>query len=110
MSLENPLNWCPIEQDYYTDDYAFWSAPKKPYRVLLDSGLTSRELNIRFRAAAENDMQLFDAVKTTDRVIENGAAQILKFPLKRFRKLKSITVSTLSNDVVIGLMGITLEK
>ncbi len=110
MSLENPINWCPIEQDYYTDDYAFWSAPKKPYRVLLDSGLTSRELNIRFRAAAENDMQLFDAVKTTDRVIENGAAQILKFPLKRFRKLKSITVSTLSNDVVIGLMGITLEK
>ena len=26
------------------------------------------------------------------------------------KKLKSITVRTLSNDVVIGLMGITLQK
>ena len=108
LPLENPINWCPIEQDYYTDDYAFWTAPKKPYRVLLSSGQVSRDLTVDFLPAAEND-NLYDAVKETDRGIPDGAAQILRMPLRR-KKLQSITLETLSNDVVIGLMAITLEK
>ena len=109
MPLVNPINWCPIEQDYYTDSYAFWTAPKKPYRVLLSSGKTSREPDVDFEAAAENG-NLYDAIKITDRGIPDGAAQILKMPLKGGKELRSLTVTTVSNDVVIGLMGITLEK
>ena len=109
LSLENPINWCPIEQDFYTDDYAFWTAPKKPYRVLLSDGRTSRELSLDFLPAAEND-NLYDAIKTTDRGIPDGAAQLLKMPLRRSKKLQSLTLETLSNDVVIGLMAVTLEK
>ena len=109
LPLENPINWCPIEQDYYTDDYAFWTAPKKPYRVLLSDGRVSRDLTLDFLPAAEND-NLYDAVKETDRGIPDGAAQILKMPLRRFKKLQSLTLETLSNDVVVGLMAITLEK
>ena len=109
LPLENPVNWCPIEQDYYTDDYAFWTAPLKPYRVLLSDGRVSRELSLDFLPAAEND-NLYDAVKETDRGIPDGAAQILKMPLKRWKKLRSLTLETLSNDVVVGLMALTLEK
>lgn len=108
MSLENPINWCPIEQDCYTDAYAFWTAPVRPYRVLLRSGAVSREPAVDYLRAAEND-NLFDAVKTTDRGIPDGAAQILRMPLDKGRKLQSITIRTLSNDVVIGLMAVTLE-
>ena len=44
------------------------------------------------------------------RYIENGAAQILRMPLNEKKRLKEIKLRTLSNDVVIGLMAITLEK
>ncbi|MCR4860955.1 MAG: DUF4450 domain-containing protein [Bacteroidales bacterium] len=108
MPLENPINWCPIEQDYYVDGYAFWTAPLKPYRVLLSDGRVSRDISLDFLPAAEND-NLYDAVKETDRGIPDGAAQILKMPLRRGRKLQSLKLETLSNDVVIGLMAITLE-
>ena len=44
------------------------------------------------------------------REINGGAAELLDMRLNPGKKLKSITVRTLSNDVVIGLMGITLQK
>ena len=109
LPLENPINWCPIEQDYYTDEYSFWTSPLKPYRVLLSDGRVSRDLTLDFLPAAEND-NLYDAVKETDRGIPDGAAQILRMPLRRFKKLQSLRLETLSNDVVIGLMAVTLEK
>ena len=43
------------------------------------------------------------------RPIPGGAAQMLRMPLNGAKKLKSLTLRTLSNDVVIGLMGITLQ-
>ena len=109
MPLQNPINWCSVEQDYYRDDAAFWTSPKYPYRVMLDSGRVSRDVTADFVKAAENG-QLYDYVKTTDRGIPGGAAQILKMPLEKGRELASLELRTLSNDVVIGLMAITLEK
>jgi hypothetical protein len=35
---------------------------------------------------------------------------MLRMPLSPGKYLKSITLHTLSNDVVIGLMGMTLEE
>lgn len=110
MPLENPVNWCPVHQDYYTDDYAFWTAPKRPYRVVFSSGEVSRDISVDFKAATENGSPGLDVLKTTDRMIPGGAAQILKMPLRRGKELKSLTLSALSNDVVIGLMAVTLEK
>ena len=109
LELINPLNWCPVEQAYYTDSHAFRAARLLPYRVLLSDGRVSREPDVEFLAAAENGTQLFDAVKATDKVIPGGAAQILRMPLDRHKTMKSLTVEALSNDVVIGLMGVTLE-
>ena len=109
LRLENPINWCSVEQDYYTDDYAFRAAAKKPYRVLLGSGKVSRDVIVDFLALPENDMNTLDVVKDTDRGIPDGAAQILRMPLRRGKKLQSLTVTTLSNDVVTGLMAVTLE-
>jgi hypothetical protein len=74
---------------------------------LFSDGTTSRNLSLEFLPAAENDPSPV-AMKVTDRVIPGGAAQILKMPLHR-RELRSLTLETLSNDVVIGLMAITLE-
>ena len=118
LMLNNPINWCPIEQDYFYDDHAFWSAPVHPYRIHLGSGLVSRTMKA---ALAEMDRDDGSGVHTSDMTsastpiakgmgIPDGAAVILKMPLNPAKKLKSLTLRTLSNDVVIGLMGITLEN
>jgi len=43
------------------------------------------------------------------REIPGGAATMLRMPLNQRKKLRNIIVRTLSNDVVIGLMAITLQ-
>ena len=77
LHLENPINWCPIEQEYYVDKYAFRTAPLQPSDTY---------------------------------GIPDGAAQMLRMPLNPEKTLRSLTLRTLSNDVVIGLMAVTLEK
>ena len=146
LHLENPINWCPIEQEYYVDEYAFRTWPIRPYRVHLGSGNVSRELlevgsrKVELGSDATKSQVGSVEVRSTStinpssspigeklqnspfvlptsnpdsaepRYIENGAAQILRMPLNEQKKLKEIKLRTLSNDVVIGLMAITLEK
>ena len=98
MPLCNPYNWCPIDQDYYVDGLAFSTLEPRPYRVSLAKGIVSRNL--------ADVLGVKEGVK---REIPGGAAQMLRMPLNAKKKLKSLTVRTLSNDVVIGLMAVTLE-
>ena len=98
LRLRNPENWCPIEQDFFSDKHAFRLPQPRPYRVCLSTGTVSRNLG--------NDLHIAGVY---GREIPGGAAQMLRMPLDRSKRLKNITVSTLSNDVVIGLMAITLQ-
>lgn len=118
LRLVNPYNWCPIEQDYYYDDHAFWSTELHPYRVHLGSGMVSRSLKQDLQKAGKDSGAVnihvtdFDADTPIAKglSVPDGAAQILKMPLCPERKLKSLTLRTLSNDVVIGVMSVSLEK
>ena len=98
LHLRNPENWCPIEQDYYADQQAFRLPELRPYRVCLGTGAVSRDLGKELNISG-----------VYGREIPGGAAQMLRMPLNGRKKLKSITVRTLSNDVVIGLMAVTLQ-
>jgi hypothetical protein len=111
MPLLNPINWCTVEQDYHFDDYAFRTSRLHPYRVLFKSGKVERD------PTYNPDFKHID-YKPTDgtvmirgpRIIPCGAGQILRMPLNGKKELSSLTLTTLSNEIVIGLMGITLEK
>jgi hypothetical protein len=97
LALRNPDNWWPIDQDYFIDDYQFPLCGRLPLRV----DLKSAHLHVR-------DPQSF-----TDGgggSIDGGAASVLELPLDPARPLKSLTLRTLANDVVIGLMGVTLDQ
>ena len=98
LALRNPDNWCPIEQDYYIDGKAFQTPQPRPYRVCLGTGDVSRDLG-----------KMLDIKGVYGREIPGGAAQMLSMPLIQKKRLKSLTVRTLSNDVVIGLMAVTLQ-
>ena len=98
LALRNPDNWCPIEQDYYIDGKAFQTPQPGPYRVCLGTGDVSRDLG-----------KLLDIKGVYGREIPGGAAQMLSMPLNPQKRLKSLTIRTLSNDVIIGLMAVTLQ-
>ena len=109
LPLRNPHNWCPIEQDYYEDGLAFHAAQPRPYRIDFASAIVSREL---MPMGEHYGRQAATGVAASyyDRNFERGAGIILDMPLNSQKTLRSLTVSTLSNDVVIGLMGITLQR
>ena len=98
LQLIPPLNWCPIEQDSYVDGKAFHTLQPRPYRVCLGTGQVSRDLG-----------SLLGIKGVEPRLLPGGAAQMLCMPLDARKKVLSITLRTLSNDVVIGLMALTLQ-
>ena len=42
--------------------------------------------------------------------VNGGAATVLQLPLDSNKELKSLTVRTLANEVVVGVMAVTLER
>ena len=42
--------------------------------------------------------------------IDGGAATVLDLPLDEKKQLKNLVVKAIANDVVIGLMGLTLIR
>lgn len=97
LRLRNPDNWCPIEQDYYVDGKAFTTAVRRPYRVCLGTGTVSRDLG-----------EALSITGVYGREIPGGAAQMLVMPLDASKTLRTLTLRTLSTDVVIGLMALSL--
>ena len=99
LALNNPETWWPIEQDYYTDGFAFSIGYPEPLRVHLKTGFITRDFND------------YVSIKGyTERAIDGGAATILDLPLNPDKTLKSLKIKALANDVVIGLMSVTLQR
>jgi hypothetical protein len=99
LELKNPENWWPIEQDYYKDGFAFTTDEEKPLRLYLKSGIDTR------------DFKDFVPIRGFSNFgIDGGAATILDLPLNKNKELKSLVIRSIANDVVIGLMSLTLER
>ena len=99
LQLKNPENWWPIEQDYFINGLAFTTDAPKPPRVYLKSGTISRTFND------------FKPIKGFSNYgVDGGAATILDLPLNKNKTLKNITLKSITNDVVIGLMSATLVR
>jgi hypothetical protein len=96
LALHNPTTWWPIDQDYFIDDYAFARPEPLPPRVNLKTG-TLRVLDL-----AE--------FKGHGGVVPGGAATVLDLSLDPAKQLKSLTVRALANEVVIGLLAVTLAR
>jgi hypothetical protein len=99
LELINPENWCPIEQDYYNDGKAFKLDSPRPYRLHFLSGLVSNDL--------EKDLKI-DGVY--GRNIHGGAGVLLDMPLNKDKKLRKLELETVANEVIIGLMSLTLQR
>ena len=96
LALRNPTNWWPIEQDYFTDDFGFRLDGPMPPRLDLATG------KVRIPDA--------NTFKGRGGKIPGGAATVLELPLDGKKELKSLTVGAVANEVVIGLMAVTLAR
>lgn len=110
LMLTPPVNWCPIEQDFLENATAFPQPELRPYRVGLASGKVSRHLFRDLHLEVNRNMADVPGFKKAVAEIEGGAAILLDMPLNARKKLKRLTLRALSNEVVVGLMGITLQK
>ena len=97
MALRNPDNWAPIEHIFFEDGLAFNRHAPALYRLRLKTGEISNNFGeeLGFPGAS--------------RELDGGAAILLEMPLNPDKKLSHLVLETLSNDVVIGLMGITAQ-
>ena len=99
LSLVNPETWAPIERDYYTDDFSYRMNQPRPYRVVLKTGWVARQFE-----------DVINSKGLDRRFLDGGAALILDLPLDHSRELKKLVLKTIANEVVIGLMAVTLDR
>ncbi|HQM93462.1 MAG TPA: DUF4450 domain-containing protein, partial [Bacteroidales bacterium] len=99
LLLINPENWPAIEQDAFDDGLAFKLKAPRPWRLLLTTGELSKEPGklLKLRGAA-------------GRYIPGGAATILDLTLNPGKELSYLEFEALSNEVVLGLMSLTLIR
>lgn len=110
LMLVPPVNWCPIEQDFVENAVAFAMPAVRPYRIGLNTGIVSRHL---FRDSHYQEVATagdLPDMKLAMCALPGGAATMLDMPLNAKKKLRSLTLRALSNEVVVGLMGVTLQK
>jgi hypothetical protein len=99
LSLKNPENWWPVEQDFLQDGYAFTTGAPTPLRYYLKKGIAT---------TSWSDYTTIRGFSNC--AIDGGAATVLDLPLNDTRELKSLIIHTIANDVVIGLMSLTLVR
>jgi hypothetical protein len=97
LALQNPQNWWPIEQDYYIDGYAFTTDAPRPLRYYLKTGETTTPNYTTIKGFS-------------NMAIDGGAATILDLPLDNNKELQSVSLHSFANDVVVGLMSVTLVR
>ena len=106
LAIVNPDTWAPVEQIAYHDGHAFRAPFDRQHaeflpleRLHLGSGKMSRYLDRQFGIEGVGA-----------RYIEGGAAVVLQMPVDPAKELAELELETLSNDVVIGLMAVTVEE
>lgn len=96
LALENPTTWWPIDEDYFIDDFQFRRPGPIPPRVDLKTGQVRTYTEAEFKGRGGK--------------VPGGAATVLDLALNPANELKSLTVRALANEVVIGLMAVTLAR
>ncbi len=99
LPLIAPYNWCPIEQDYYVDGKQFRLETPRPYRMIFKDGSVTDDVE-----------KALGIEGVYGRRIDGGAGVLLRIDLDPTKELKELELETLSNDVVVGLIGATYVK
>lgn len=98
LELVNPTNWAPIEHLFFEDGKAFNRHAPALYRLHFKTGRVSNCLGKEL------------GYPGVTREVDGGAGTLLELRLDARKELSHVEVETLSNDVVIGVMAVTLQR
>jgi len=98
LKLILPESLLPLDQDIYTDGFAFRLKTPRPYRIRLKTGSISRNPAAELKLRQGNGPILIDG----------GLATMSELKLNPDKELKSLELRTVANEVIIGLMSATL--
>lgn len=96
IMLHNPTTWWPIDQDYFIDDYGFKRPQAIPPRIHLKTGQTLVADPLEFKGKGGK--------------VDGGAATLLDIPLDPAKDLQFVKVQAIANEVIIGIMSVTLVR
>lgn len=100
LELVLPDNLLPLDQDIFIDGWAYRSGQPRPWRIRLQDGSVSK-----YHAG-----ELGKRMSNNPIYIEGGMVTLLDLSLDSDKELESLSLETVANEVVIGLMGITLME
>ena len=100
LDLRLPDNLLPLNQDLFVDGFAFTLPQPRPWRVRLKNGEVSKY----------HAKDLGISMSNNPLYIDGGMATMVDLPLDLDKELESLTLETVANEVIIGLMGVTLMK
>ena len=84
-----------------------------PLRFRFDNGKVGRHINAKELLStipSNHDDKEKKIGEDNHYAIEKGAGVILKMSLNPTSRIRGIRIKTLSNDIVVGLMAVTLER
>lgn len=100
LELVLPENLLPLDQDIFIDNVAFYSNDPRPYRIRLKTG----EIDTYHAGKLKKQMS------NNPIYIEGGMATLLDLPLDSDKELDRLYLKTIANEVIIGLMSVTLVR
>lgn len=100
LELIPPENLLPLDQDIFIDNAAFYSNDPRPYRIRLKTG----EIDTYHAGKLKKQMS------NNPIYIEGGMATLLDLPLDSDKELDRLYLKTIANEVIIGLMSVTLMR
>ncbi|UAY53794.1 DUF4450 domain-containing protein [Arachidicoccus terrestris] len=101
LDLKNPDTWCPIQEVFFRDSMAFHVKTPRPYRVSFKKGIVSKDMGAAMGISPKN---------VGNREIKGGAGIILNIPLDKNKELSAIEWKAVANEVIVGMMAVTLVK
>ena len=111
LPLVNPYNWAPIEQLFFEDGQAFNRSRSVPGSSVLPLDYGSQPLYRLRLKTGEVSNRLAEKIgfPGVTRELDGGAATLLELPINPQKELSHLTVEAVSNEVVIGLMSVTIQ-
>ena len=94
LELKNPENWWSIEQDMHIDDFAFTIDQPSPLRISLKTG---EAYTVSKGVGVQN-------------LVDGGMASVLDLNLNAEKELSHLVVRSIANEVVVGVMAVSLQR
>lgn len=112
LPLVNPYNWAPIEQLFFEDGGAFDRNRYVPGSTPLPLDYGAQSLYRLRLKTGEVSNRLAEEIgfPGVTRELDGGAGILLELPVNPQKELSHLTIEAVSNEVVIGLMGVTVQR